>query len=59
MNEIVGLFKLQLLQKIEQKVVTLACRSENEYYLHTLTRYSLAAANDLPPIGGLKLKRSG
>ena len=59
MNEIVGLFKLQLFQKIEQKIVTLACRLEIEYYLHMLTRYSLAAANDLPPMGDLKSKRSG
>ena len=59
MNEIVGLFKLQLFQKIEQKIVTLACRLEIEYYLHMLTRYSLYDANDLPPMGGLKSKRSG
>ena len=57
MNEIVERYSnYSCFQKIEQRIVTLTCRPQNGYYLHMLTGYSLAAANDLPPMGELKIK---
>lgn len=57
MNEFVGAIQTPVFSENRAKNRNINLLRQNEYYLHMLTVYSLAAANDLPLMGGFRSKR--
>ena len=47
----IGAIQTPVIPENRTKIRNISLLSQNEYYLHMLTGYSPAAANDLPPIG--------